>query len=526
MRLGSGADHQESFLRLDVSDLAPQPIVRQGDVESIAHLDLRQPVPAHDVLNLINPNHRVVRGEHLDAATGEKEYRKQPKHPIHYRGGVVLTVTEVAPEVRAPIWIRVFTQKKMGALALLGFASGLPLLLTGDTLQAWMKVEGVDLKTIGLFSLVGLPYSLKFLWSPFVDRIVPPFFGRRRGWLLATQLFLAVAIGAMAFQDPKTALQALAINALLLAAFSATQDIAFDAYRTDVLSHREMGAGAAIAVLGYRIALLVAGSAALIAADHLSWPAIYVGMGVLMLLGVAATAFAPEPALKDKPPASLREAVTDPFVEFYRRSRGRAAAILAFIVLYKLGDFLAASMATPFLLDLRFSMTDLGAIKGGVGLIATIAGTLAGGAILSKIGINRSLWVFGFLQMASNLAYIVLSVSPTYGFMVSATIVENVCAGLGTAAFVAFLMSLCSVRFSATQYALLSSLMAASRSLLVAPAGGWAEQTGWPLFFLITLLAALPGLALLPVFAPWGRRSPFGAAEREDDVIEAARRET
>jgi PAT family beta-lactamase induction signal transducer AmpG len=409
----------------------------------------------------------------------------------------------------------------MGALLLLGFASGLPLLLTGDTLQAWMKVEGVDLKTIGLFSLVGLPYSLKFLWSPFVDWL-----GGRRRWLVASQLILAVAIGAMAFQDPKTALYMVAVNALLVTFFSATQDIAFDAYRADVLSHREMGAGAAIAVLGYRLALLVAGSVALVAADHFTWPTIYVAMGLLMSMSIAATFFAPEPALKEKPPASLREAVTDPFAEFYRRSRWRMFAILGFIVLYKLGDSLAASMATPFLLELRFTMTDLGTIKGGVGLFATIVGTLAGGAILSKIGINRSLWIFGFLQMVSNLAYIVLSVQPTYGLMVSATIVENVCAGLGTAAFVAFLMSLCSVKFSATQFALLSSLMGASRSLLVAPAGGLAVHTGWPVFFVITLLAALPGLTLLPIFAPWNRRSPFGAAERESDVIEAARRET
>lgn len=399
----------------------------------------------------------------------------------------------------------------MAALLFLGFASGLPLFLTSQTLQAWMSLEGVDLGAIGLFSLVGLPYSLKFIWSPLLDRFVPPFLGRRRGWLVLTQAALILAIAAMAWQQPKQSLQFLAINALLIAFFSASQDIAFDAYRTDVLNPLEMGAGAAVAVLGYRIALLVTGALALILADQLSWPIVYLLMSALMVIGLITSFWAPEPKDQERPPSSLADAITLPFLEFFQRSGlVRGILILLFIVLYKLGDAFVNNMSKPFLLPntgLGFTQTEIGAIQGGMGLLATIVGTLAGGAILSKIGINRSLWVFGALQAVSNLAYFVLAqVGKDYSFLVITINIENFCAGLGTAAFVAFLMSLCNPRFSATQYALLSSLMAVSRDILVAPAGTLAKATGWPSFFLISIVAALPGLLLLPIFAPWNSR--------------------
>jgi MFS transporter, PAT family, beta-lactamase induction signal transducer AmpG len=401
--------------------------------------------------------------------------------------------------------LQVFQSRKMAALLLLGFSSGLPLFLTSKTLQAWMTVEGVNLRSIGLFSLVGLPYSLKFLWSPLLDRFVPPFLGRRRGWLALAQGALLLAIAAMALQQPRQALQFLAINALLIAFFSATQDIAADAYRTDVLEQREMGAGAAVFVLGYRVALLVTGALALILADQMPWSTVYLLMSLLMVVGLVSSFWAPEPREQERPPESLSEAVILPFAEFFQRSGViRAVLILVFIVLYKLGDALVNNMSTPFLLKTGFTQTDIGAIQGGMGLLATIVGTLAGGAILSKLGINRSLWVFGGLQAVSNLAYFVLAqVGKNYSFLVITINIENFCAGLGTAAFVAFLMSLCNQRFSATQYALLSSLMAVSRDILVAPAGGLAEATGWPLFFLLSIVAAVPGLLLLPVFAPW-----------------------
>lgn len=407
----------------------------------------------------------------------------------------------------------------MAALLLLGVSSGLPLFLTSKTLQAWMTVEKVNLGAIGLFSLVSLPYSLKFLWAPLLDRFTLPFLGRRRGWLIVIQSALLVAIALMALQKPAQALQLLAVNALAVAFLSATQDIAADAYRADVLEEREMGAGAAVFVLGYRIALLLTGSLALILADRIPWSTVYFLLSGVMVIGLIATITAPEPEERVRPPASLADAVLLPFGEFFQRlGLLQGVLILVFIVLYKLGDALVNNMSTPFLLQTGFTQTDIGAIQGGMGLIATIVGALAGGVLLSKIGINRSLWVFGGLQALSNLTYFIQAqLGRDYRFMVLTINVENFCAGLGTAAFVAFLMSLCNQRFSATQYALLSSLMAVSRDILVAPAGALVEITSWPLFFLISIAAALPGLLLLPAFAPWNQTFAMPRPGLDDD---------
>jgi MFS transporter, PAT family, beta-lactamase induction signal transducer AmpG len=421
--------------------------------------------------------------------------------------------------------VKVFESRKMAALLLLGFSSGMPLFLvgTGKAFQAWMTKEGVDLTTIGLFSLVGLPYSLKFLWSPLLDRFALPFLGRRRGWLIAIQVALLVAIALMSFQQPKQALQLLAINAVLVAFLSATQDIVADAYRTDVLEQLEMGAGAAVFVLGYRLALLVTGALALILADRIPWTSVYLLMAACMAIGILGTLFAPEPK-EIRSPESLAEAVILPFGEFFQRKGVvQAVLILLFIVLYKFGDGFLAIMSTPFLLKTGFTQTDIGAITGGVGLIATIMGTLVGGSVMSKIGINRSLWIFGGLQALSNVSYFMLAqVGKNYQALLITINVENFCGGLGTAAFVAFMMSLCNQRFSATQYALLSSFMAVSRDILVSPAGSVAKSTGWPLFFLISIFAALPGLALLPFFAPWNPQPAAmprpGLEEDEEDL--------
>jgi PAT family beta-lactamase induction signal transducer AmpG len=423
-------------------------------------------------------------------------------------------------ERRSPSVFRLFGQPKMLALLVLGFSSGLPLYFTDKMLQAWMTVEGVDLATIGAFSLVSLPTTIKFLWAPFLDRYVPPFLGRRRGWLLITQVALLVSTAAMALHDPRTGLQALALNAILIAFFSASQDIVGDAYRTDVLDPREMGPGASVWVLGYRIAMLVTGALAFILADRMSWPAVYVAMGSLMLVGVAATLLAPEPVLREQPPQSLRDAVWLPFREFFQRmGMGRAVLVLLFIVLYKLADNLAIGMSTPFLLKTGFTQTQVGTVVGGVGLAATIAGSVLGGAFVGKMGINRSLWVVGVLQSLSQLGYYLLArVGRSEPLMVAAVLAENLVYGMVTAVFIAFLMSICSRRFSATQYALLSSLMAVSRVWVVAPAGWLAEQVGWPSFFLISLLAGIPGLLLLPFFAPWSRDVPTVAAEHTGEV--------
>lgn len=415
--------------------------------------------------------------------------------------------------------LKVFESRKMAALLLLGFASGLPLLLIGSTLKTWMTLEKVDLGAIGWFSLASLPFSIKFLWSPFLDRFTLPFLGRRRGWLILTQVALILAIALLGLQQPKQALQLVAINTIVIAFLSATQDIATDAYRTDVLTNLEMGAGAAVSTLGYRIGMIAAGSLALMLADQMPWSLVYLIMAGMMAIGIFATLLAPEPQ-ETNPPASLADAVILPLGEFFQRQGILyGVLILLFITLYKLGDALLSNMATPFLVTTGFTKTDIGAIQLGMGLIANIVGALLGGSILSKIGINRSLWVFGVLQAVSNLAYFFLSlVGKNYQVMVLAINIEQFCGGLGTTAFVAFLMSLCNQRFSATQYALLSSLMAVSRDILAAPGGEIAKNTGWSMFFLISIVAALPGLMLLPVFAPWNPTvtMPRPGLEEED----------
>ena len=393
-------------------------------------------------------------------------------------------------------------------ILLLGFSSGLPLFLTSTTLQAWMTKEGVSLTSIGLFSLVALPYSLKFLWSPLLDRYVPPFMGRRRGWLVITQIALMIAISCMFFQQPKQALQLLAVNAIVIAFFSASQDIAFDAYRTDVLEEAEMGAGAAITVLGYRLALVLTGSLALILADRLPWSVVYLFMAALMLVGLVSTFFAPEPTKPVHTPESLVDAIVLPFIDFFQ-SHGVSLGVvsLLFITLYKFGDAMLNNMSTPFLLQTGFSQTDLGVIRGGMGLIATLVGTLVGGSVMSKLGIYKSLWIFGGLQCLSNLGYLAIAFfGKNYDLLVLSINIENFCGGMGTAAYVAYLMSLCNPSFTATQYALLSSLMAVSRDILIAPAGKIAELTGWTNFMIISIVAAIPGLLLLPLVAPWNTK--------------------
>ena len=407
-------------------------------------------------------------------------------------------------------------QPKMLALLVLGFSSGLPLFLTSRTLQAWMTVEGVDLTSIGLFSLVALPYSLKVLWAPVVDRYTAPFLGRRRSWLMLTQLGLLLAIAAMAFQDPRRGLQLLAFSALMIALFSATQDIAFDAYKVDVSdTDAETGMAAAVGVFGYRIALLVTGAFAFVLADHMAWPTVYLLMALFMLVGITTTLLAPEPRIPAQLPASLSDAVRLPFRDFFVRSgTGRALLILSFVVFFRYGDALAQNMVTPFLLQIGYTSSDIGAVQGGLGLGATILGVLLGGGVVMRLGIGWSLLVLGLIQAFSNLVYYGLALIPDrYPLMVGAIIIENLSGGLGTAAFVAFLMSLCSHGFSATQYALLSSLNAVSRDLLVAPAGAVAEATGWPMFFLLTLVAAAPGMVLLLVLRPWRDRTGIVAKQ-------------
>jgi MFS transporter, PAT family, beta-lactamase induction signal transducer AmpG len=434
-------------------------------------------------------------------------------------------------------YLQVFASRKMASILLLGFASGLPYALTDDAFRAWMTKSGFDLKQIGWLSLVSLPYSLKFLWSPFIDRFRLPLLGRRRGWILATQiglvgviLLLAAQMATMVGMDATakaSALNIVSIVAIFMAFLSATQDIAVDAYRTDVLKPLEVGAGASVLVLGYRIAMLLTGWLAFNLADKLGWASVYGLMALFLGLGIFGTFFAPNPPPENEmEPPTLLDAVVQPFMEFFRRLGSQKAILaLVFIILFRLGDAMVAKMAIPFLgvKGLGFSDGDIGTIRQGMGLIATIVGTLSGGAALSQLGVNRSLWIFGGLQAISNLGYWILaSVGKDYTTLVLAINVENFCSGLGTAGFVGFLMSLCNPKFSATQFALLSSLMAVGRDLIAGPSSGELAQrlvtgfnvvgakpdlAGWGSFFLLTLVAALPGIILLPFFAPWNERS-------------------
>lgn len=392
--------------------------------------------------------------------------------------------------------------RRLGIMLPLGFASGLPLALTGGTLQAWLTEAGLDLTTIGLFAYVGLPYTLKFLWAPVMDRIVPPWLGRRRGWMIVTQSGLALALTVMALIGPAEGAQVFAALALAVAFLSASQDIVFDAYRTDVLKPEERGLGAATWVMGYRIAMIASGSLALILASRLNWSAAYLCMAALMALGIVTILLSPEPEDAQAAPQSMAEAVWGPLTEFL--SRPMAVALLGLIVLYKLGDAFAGALTTSFLLrGMQFSSEDIGVVR-AFGMGATILGAFIGGGLMPRLGLFRSLLVFGILQALSNLSFMWLAwAGKSYAVMAFAVGAENLTGGMGTAAFVALVMSLCNHRYTATQFALLSSVEALGRVFLGWPAAKMVGWAGWGPFFFVTFLAALPGLWLL-----WVLRKP------------------
>lgn len=380
---------------------------------------------------------------------------------------------------------------------LMGFASGLPLLLTGSVLQAWLKDGGIDLKAIGLFALVGLPYTLKFLWAPLFDRYALPLLGRRRGWLAVIQIALACALFGLSLAQPHPHhLVPISAAALLVAFFSASQDIVIDAYRRETLAEAELGLGSALYVNGYRIGMLLASGGGLILADWASFEAMYRLMAALMLAVVIITALAPEPPLPEGRPRTLREAVVLPFRDYFTREGAWLA--LAFILLYKLGDTMASAMTIPFYLDLGYTKTEIGAIVKLFGFWATILGGTLGGIWILHIGLARALWLFGLGQMLSTLGFAVLAgLPPMTAALATVVAVENFTAGLGTAAFVGFMAALTDKRFTATQYALLSSLMGVPRVLAAAPTGWIAGWLGWAGFFVFCALMAIPGLVSL-----------------------------
>jgi PAT family beta-lactamase induction signal transducer AmpG len=385
----------------------------------------------------------------------------------------------------------------MLTLLAMGFSSGLPLLLIGSTLKAWLKTSHIDLTVIGLFSLVGLPYTLKFIWSPFLDRYVPPFLGRRRGWIFITQLGLCLAIFALSFTDPTQATAPIVALAMLISFLSATQDIALDAYRREVLETEEFGLGTSVFITGYRLAMIFAGAFALFLADHVSWHVVYSVMAASLSVGILTTLLAVEPiAAGLQAPTSLRQAYIEPFLEYFKRPS--ALTILLFIVLYKVADSMATEMTMPFYLDLGFSLTTIGKNVKLFGLIATIAGGLVGGTCLIRLGLYRALWIFGILQALANLGFAWLAnLGANENALILVISLENITAGMATAAFVTFLASLTNRKFSATQYALLSSLTGVPRVILASPTGFMAKHLGWSGFFVTCTSLALPGLVLL-----------------------------
>ncbi len=401
---------------------------------------------------------------------------------------------------------RIFSPRMLVAF-LMGFSCGVPLLLTLSVLQAWMKEAGVDLGTIGLFSLVGLPYTLKFLWSPILDRYSLPLFGRRRGWLLLFQILLMLAIAGLGLSNPAENPWLVAGAAFLVTFFSASQDIVVDAYRREDLSDNELGLGSSLYVNGYRVGMLLAGSGGLILADHFSFGQVYLMMAASLLVGIVTTLLCREPEVAEGTPTTFREAVIQPFIEYF--SRDGALLILLFILLYKIGDQMATTMTTPFYLDLGFTKTQIGAIAKLFGFWATIGGGLLGGILMLRLGIFRSLLTFGIFQAASTLSFSVLAViGYSLPGLALAIGLENFTGGMGTAAYVAYMASITNKKFTATQYALLSSLMGIPRVLASAPTGFMAEHMGWPWFFLSCSLIALPGLLLLwwvPGFRRAGR---------------------
>ncbi|MDF2458600.1 MAG: ampG [Nitrospira sp.] len=396
----------------------------------------------------------------------------------------------------ADSFAHILANKRVALMLPLGFASGLPLALTSGTLQAWLTVAGVDLKTIGIFTLVGLPYSLKFLWAPFIDRISLPWLGRRRGWMLITQIAVAFGLVLMGLIGSSENPHWLGLIAVGVAFCSASLDIVFDAYRTDLLLPAERGFGAALWVNGYRLAMLVASAGALVLAEQIGWKGTYLVLAALMGAGIVTVLLSPNPPGGGAAPRTLMEAVGLPLRELF--ARPGIYGLLCLIVFYKLGDAVAGSLQTAFFIGgLGFSAGEVGYVK-GLGIAATLIGALAGGLIMAKSGLIRSLLFFGLLQALSNLSFMFLAlIGKSYEALAASVVIENVTGGMGTAAFVALVMSLCDHRYTATQFALLSSLEAFGRVFAGRPSAEAVGMLGWGWFFFLSFVLALPGCWLV-----------------------------
>jgi MFS transporter, PAT family, beta-lactamase induction signal transducer AmpG len=408
-----------------------------------------------------------------------------------------MSVTTAGAQSPAKPTLReVLASPKMLAILALGAASGFPNQITENALQAWLKDAGISNTQIGILSYVALPYLLKFLWAPFLDRYPLPLLGRRRGWMLLMQLALAIAIALFAVQDPMQALLPIAICATAIVFFSATQDIAIDAYRTDVAAPAERGLAATANNLGYRTTAWLASAFALVMGEHVSYRWGFLILAAVMACFGIASWFAPEPQYRHAPPSSLAASVVDPLNKLF--GNPGAAALIALVVLFKVGDAFALRLFTPFMKDVGFSNTEIAFVLKAIFTTAAIAGGILGGVWMVKLGLLRSMLIFGVLQTASNLLYYAMAVSPkSYPLMVAAVSIDNVAGAMGNIASVALIMALCDARYTAFQYALMSAFALAPRYLLGGPGGWIADEAGWDGYYIVSVLLALPGLALV-----------------------------
>jgi PAT family beta-lactamase induction signal transducer AmpG len=404
-------------------------------------------------------------------------------------------------------WKEILFSRKMLTCIFIGFSSGMPLYVLIQLVPAWLRSNGVDLATIGLFAVVSLPYTWKFLWSPLMDRFALPFLGRRRGWALITQIGLFLAIGSMGQFDPSQSLKMIVVLVFIVSLFSASQDIVLDAYRRELLADDELGTGTSFFVNAYRMASLVPGSLALILADNVPWSVSFWVTAAFMGVGIITTLVIREVSDDKMAPHTLREAVIGPFKEFISRDGiGSALAILAFMFQYKLGDNMATALATPFYLDMGYSLSEIGTIAKVAGLVFGIGGGILGGVLMLKLSINRALWAFGVVQMVTILGYAWLSTAghtPTGLFAVVAA--EYLGVGLGAIALTAFMARETSLAFTATQFALFSSFIAVPRTFANASTGFLIEGIGYTNFFLLCTAVAIPGMLMLFKVAPWSK---------------------
>jgi PAT family beta-lactamase induction signal transducer AmpG len=418
----------------------------------------------------------------------------------------------------APKWLAPFLHRRLLICLFTGFASGLPLFILYQLVPAWLRSEGVGLKEIGFFALVGIPYTWKFVWSPLMDRYAPSNMGRRRSWMLITQVLMLASIGYLGFLDPKTQLSEIAILCAITAFLSASLDISIDAFRREILPDRELGLGNSIHVTTYRIASLIPGSLSLILADHYAWDFVFIITAAFLSLGILMVLFSDEPEVNSHRPLTLRAAITEPFQEFFGRHGVKSAlSILSFMFLYKIGDSMATALSTPFYLDLGFSKTEIGLVAKHAALWPAIIGGIFGGILMLRIGINKALWLFGAAQIVSILGFALLA-EIGHNLWALALVIgfEYLGVGLGTAAFVAFIARTTSPAYTATQLALFTALTALPRTFANATTGIIVENIGWTNFYLFCTLIAVPGMLLLFKVAPWNEQTMDQEAASEE----------